>query len=165
METQQSTVLTWAGRTIVLLTMAGIASYAVGWPFLGATLLGMMFLSSGLFVLATIADGRHWLVPFIVGRLSERYVPVKLIHRDGRFGYSVATLGLDGYMSCPVYWISNVGRCFLEPNGHVSARSPSSYIKYWTPIYRSDAVLHQLMNDIPDPADLRKKHAANRVHS
>ena len=156
MEEERNSIVTWTARTVVGLTTASVACYAIGWTTLGMICTSTMFMLCSLFVLATVADGRHWLIPFVVGRLSDVYVPVKLIHRDGKLSYSVATKGLDGHMSCPVYWLSSVGRCFLLPNGQVSDRSPSSYIKWWTPVYRADAMLHQLVNDIPDPADLRK---------
>ena len=55
--------------------------------------------------------------------------------------YSLARF-TNNHWQCPVYWVADIGKCILLPNGLVAPSSESNYILYWRPLRKTELMMH-----------------------
>ena len=135
-----------------LLVIATVICYLASIPFLtlfsvaGVTLfLSLIAVLLCSFALLSMSfQNRIWYLK-AAGWLLQRDV-IELTDFKGETVFTLChkECNVHGERHAPVYWFSQVGDVILKPDGNVSERSSSTYIKYWLPVSAGDRVQHIL---------------------
>lgn len=135
--------MVWAVSSGVLTLWAVLMPTAAPWALLLVALLlwPMLYINS--------FQDRRWMM-CAVSCLWRGMVSVELIDCTGDVRYSIARIGCDGRLVCPVHWFLDVGECILNPDGRVDPASESFHVYFWMPLRRCERVAHLLSYDLPD---------------